>query len=345
MKEDKKISLPYIDNAKAVIITIVINLGVVFLFFWPDGVNYSGALLDSLICAVITTAINMSIVCIGLKKLRTQGQMPVNVPISPFMQKLPKNPVALGLIYAAAFGALTVLVNGGILWFFDLKNMTFVPWMTYKLIYTTVLSVKIVDFCIFRYVQPDCANAGQEKEYTGKPVKDPTPKVGVFKEMFGSVTMNIALNLIFGSALGGVIVTPESAVVIYPTTVEGIPITGLIFGFIVGVLVTRGVTKSIDAAILSNTSAEVELPPPDKRFTWLPKRKVSLTCLVCACAMIFSAVALWGIMTLFEIGIMNFFQFVIFISVYAGIVSKPIAYTLVRRCTQPDYITYKLKKG
>ena len=92
----QNVSLPYVDNAKAILITVAINLGVVFFFNWPDGVDYSGAMWDSLICAFITTAINMWIVCAGLKKMRARGEMPSQVPESGLMQKLPQNPFRLG---------------------------------------------------------------------------------------------------------------------------------------------------------------------------------------------------------------------------------------------------------
>lgn len=345
------VSLPYIDNAKAVLITLAINLGVVFFFFWPDGVTYSDVLFDSLVCAAITTIINMWFVYTRLKKMRAAGQMPAQVPVSPLMQKFPQNPFVLGAIYAIVFGVLIVGINGLILWFFGMQTMAFVPWVVYKLIYATVLSVKIVEFCIFRYVQPDFAKIGHgvdtetEEEYQGRPVKDPMPQISVFNEMFGSVTGNIAMNIIIGSVLGGVTVLADASVIIYPTTVEGIPITGLVFGLIVGILVTNGIVKEMNSVILASGPAMAEGLVADKRFTWIPVRRAALTCFICICVMIFSAVALPTVMTLFGISVMNFYQFTIFITVYATLISKPLSYVLIQRCIQPDYVNYILKKA
>ena len=344
------LSLPYINNARAVLITLAVNLGMVFLFFWSDGVTYADVILDSLICALLTTLINLWFVYASLKKMRAAGQMSAQAPISPFMQKLPQNPWALGVIYAAAFGALTVGVNGLILGFFGMQHLAFVPWLAYKLIYATVLSVKIVEFCIFRYVQPDWAQAGSEKnsaienESLDQPVKNPLPKVSVFKEIYGSVTTNIALNIIIGSVLGGVRVAADATVIIYPTTVEGIPITGLVFGFICSILVTNGIVKTLNATICSVGPAMAASLGADKRFTWMPVKRVALTSLICIGVMVFSAMALPAIMTLFGLTVMNFYQFTIFITVYATLLSKPLACLLVRRCMQPDYINYVLKK-
>ena len=350
-EKTRTVGLPYVDNAKAILITLAINICVVFLFFWPDGVTYSGVILDSLICAVTTTIISMWIVYPKLKRMQTRGEIPTQVPESSLMQRLPQSPIILGVVYAITFAILVIGLNAVILWFFGMQNMSFVPWAVYKLIYTTVLSVKIVEFCIFRYVQPDFANVDHDENTEPKeevfdtPVKNPLPEISVFKEMFGSVTGNIAMNIIIGSALGGVTVLADSSVIIYPTTVEGIPITGLVFGLITAILVTNGVVTAINAAIIASGPAILEGASIDKRFSWMPKGKVSLIFLMSICLMLFSAVALYAIMTLMGISIMNFYQFTIFITFYATLISKPLSYLLVRRCMQPDYIQYTLKKA
>jgi len=346
-----KYNLPYINNVKAVLLTLVINLGVLFIFNFPGGVNMNGVMADSVICAFVTTIIDMWIVYVSVQKIRDAGRMPQQVPVSRLMQKLPKNPFALGIIYALAFAVITAAINWLILIFFDMHNMTFMTWMVYKLIYATVLSIKIVEYCIFRFVQPDWANSNavapveKEADFKEKPVKNPLPKISLFKEMYGAVTGNLALNLIFGSLLGGAAAQPDGSVVIFPTIVEGIPITGLIFGLIVGILVTNGVVKSLKATILSYGSAMLETSVKDKKFAWMPKRKIPLMCLISFSVMIFSAVALPVIMHLFGKSFFNFYQFTIFVTVYATLISKPLSYVLVQRCLQPDFIIYTLKKN
>ena len=343
------VGLPYIDNAKAVLVTLVINMGVVFVFNWPEGVTYSGVLWDSLFCAGITTTINMWIVYSRLKKIRAMRGMPSHVPVSRFMQRLPQNPYALGVVYIVVFGALTVGVNAAVLWFFNMRSLTFAPWAVYKLLYATILSVTITEYCIFRYVQPDWASAGSSKtEIEQGPavsvVKDPLPKVSVFKEVYGSVTGNIALNIIIGSLLGGVMVGPDGSTVIAPTTVQGIPITGLIFGLISGVLITNGVVKKMNASILASQPVVAETAVTDTWLAWMPKGRAALTCCISVGVMAFSATALWSIMKLFNIAVMNFYQFTVFITAYASILSKPLSYVLVRRCLAPDYVRCTLER-
>lgn len=340
----RRVGLPYVDNARAVLITLAVNLGVVFLFN-RQGIAYRGALWDSFFCAIITTAIDMWIVHASLKGRRASGEMPSQVPVSVFMQRLPQNPFTLGAICAIGFGVITVGFNALILSFFGIQSMTFVPWMLYKLIYATVLSVKITEWCIFRYVQPDWAKGGIGKTSSVEPVKNPLPTVGVFKEMYAAVTGNIAMNILLGSALGGVRVGAGESVVIAPTTVDGIPITGLVFGLLVGILVTRGIVGEVNAAILASNPEVPDTAGPDRRFAWMPLRKAALTAFVCVCVMIFSAVVLPAVMRLFGLTIMNFYQFTVFITVYATLVGKPLSAVLIRRCMQPDYVRYVLKKA
>ncbi len=343
------VGLPYIDNAKAILITAAINLAAVFLFNWPNGVSYSGVIPDSLFCAVVTTAVNIRIVYSRLKEMRSQGTMPVQVPESVFMQKLPRNPVLLGLIYAVAFAVVAAGANALLWWFFGIRDMAFAPWLVYKLVYATWLSAKIIEWCVFRYVQPDWANrvggSQAEKTLAGPPIRNPLPKISVFKEVYGSVTGNIALNLVAGSVLGGITIGSDAVIRIQPTTPDGIAITGLVLGLITGILVTNGVVGAMDAAILASCPTPAENARAAGYWAWLPKGKMTLICLVSICLMIASALILRSAMLFWDIPRLDFFQFIVFISVYAMILSKPLSFLLAKRCAQPDYIRRRLRKA
>ena len=54
--------------------------------------------------------------------------------------------------------------------------------------------------------------------------------------------------------------------------------------------------------------------------------------------MLFSAIVLPLVMTLFDLPVLNFYQFVVFITVYATMLGRPIVFVLTRRCMQPDFI-------
>lgn len=340
--------LPYIDNARAVLTTLAINLVAVLIFNRPGGVSYADVLWDSMICAVITVIIDVWLVHSRLKKMRTRGEMPWPVPESRFMQRLPQNPVALGLVYAIVFAVLAVGANAALLDFFDLRRLNFATWLVYKLAYATVLSVVIVEYCIFRYVQPDWAGRGAGAEDVtrkdcSKPIRNPLPKISLFRAIYGSVTGNLALNVLIGSLLGGAVARPDGSVLIYPTTVEGIPITGLVFGLIFGILATGGVITAMNAVIINSGPALREGAVADRRLAWMPRGRAALTALVCLGVMAFSAVALRAVLVLFDIPVLNFYQFTVFISIYAALLGKALSAILTRRCLQPDYIRHVLK--
>jgi len=386
---EQKYRLPYVDNVTAVLITLVINVAVTFIFFWPDGVDFPGVIQDTVICVVITVVINMLVVSTSLKRMRAKGVMPTQVPESRLMQRLPKNPAALGLVYILFFCLVTVGLNALVLWFFGMETMSFIPWITYKLIYATVLTIKVVEYCIFRFVQPDWAQAQTDDavdaaEHTDvelKQVKDPLPKISVFSAMFASVTSSIAMNIIIGTITGGVFVAAESMVVISPNTIEGMPTTGFVFGFITGFLTTNAIFKAVNNSILSEPkgdgscgaepkgdgscgaepkgdgscgapfSAPQEPSPfgsapqePSPFGSWMPKARVPFTLLMCAAVMAFSMVMLPFIMWLFGLSILNFYQYTIFMVIYSSLLSKPLSYVVTQRLTQPDYILYILEK-
>jgi len=336
--------LPYIDNAKIALITILINLVIVFVF-WPRGASFSEVLVDSAICALVTVALDMWVVYRRMMQLRAEGRIPTQVPISPLMQRLPKNPVALGAIYAVIFALLTVAINAAILSFYDIRSLSFAPWAVYKLIYATILSAKITEYCIFRYVQPDFATARPPLTAVAavQEVKNPLPRVPIAKAMFGSVATNIGVELFVGLALGSVIISADQAIVVPATTIEAIPVTGLIFGLIMGILVTRAVTKAMRQTLGSTPPAAVA-GINDRRVAWLPKNSILLGMVVCFFSMIVTAIALRAIMTLFGIDTMHFLQKIILITVYASILGKLISAVLVRRYSQPDYLAYLYTK-
>jgi len=333
--------LPYIDNAKISLITILVNLAIVFVFFWPRGASFPELLIDSVVCVLLTVAIDLWLVYRRMLQLRAAGQIPTQVPLSHLMQRLPRHPVALGAIYALAFGALTVAVNAAIWSFYDIHSMNFAPWVVYKLIYTTILSAKITEYCIFRYVQPDFALAGPAPVPGNvvQEVKNPLPRVPVLKAMFGSVATNIALEVILGLVLGSVIITADQSIVVPATTIDAIPISGLFFGLIMGILITRTVIKAMQQALSAIPPGAVS-GVSDKRVAWLPKNSILLGVVVCLFSMIFSAIVLRGVMSLFGFQTMHFLQKVILITVYASLLSKLISAVLIRRISQPDYLTY-----
>ena len=333
-------SLPYVNNAGTLCTTVVINMVCVFLFQYPEGISFRGVLLDSMLYGSITTAITLGMIYPKLRKMRAMRAIPRQTPVSLFMQRLPASPVVLGCLYAGFFGILTLGINGLVLGFFGIWNLGFMQWLVYKLIFSTLMSIKIAECCIYRYIQPDWAGENTRSDHPDPSAKNPFPKISVLRAMCGSVSANIAMNIIIGSALGGVRGGSDGTVVIYPTTVQSIPITGLVFGLIAGVLVTTSVLKKMNATIENSIPAPDNAAATNRCIAWMPVKNLPLVLCTSLCVMAFSSVALWALMAFFGVSVMNFYQFTIFITAYASIISRPLSSLLVWRCLQPDYLAY-----
>ena len=71
-------------------------------------------------------------------------------------------------------------------------------------------------------------------------------------------------------------INADASVVVHPTTVEGIPITGLVFGFITGLLTTNGIINALGEAIKSSGTAAPDDMPGDKRLHGCQRAKSHL---------------------------------------------------------------------
>ena len=340
---EKQPSLPYMDNWKVVLLTALINLAVVLVFQFSEGaIDRSSVIIDSLICGALTVVIDLAVVYPGMKRRRAQGLLPANVPVSARMQRLPKNPVLLALVYMPVSAAVIALINWGVMALFGIESFGRWNWLVYKLLYACLLSAKIIEYCIFRYVQPDWA--GETGAVPGASVKNPLPKISTLKEMYASISANIAMNMIIGTALGGAVVGEGQVVLIYPTHASGIWMTGLIFGFLTGLLLTRGVLRALKQ-LIADGALPPELPPPDRRISWLPKTDLGLTAIVCAAVMAISVVLLPLIMWMLGVTVLNFYQFCILITAYGSPIGHVFSKLLTARCLQSDYVAWVRANG
>lgn len=334
----KRSSLPYMDNWKAILLTALINLASTLVFQFSEGrITRSAVIRDSLICGVLTVIIDVAVVYVDMKRRRARGLLPANVPVSARMQRLPKNPALLALVYMPISAAVIALINWGVMALFGIESFGRWNWLVYKLLYACLLSAKIIEYCIFRFVQPDWA--GEARAIADANVKNPLPKISTLKEMYASISANIAMNMIIGTALGGAVVGEGQTVLIYPTYASGIWVTGLIFGFLTGVLLTRGVLGAIKQLIAGDALPQ-ELPPPDCRLCWLPKSDLALTAVVCAAIMTMSVVLLPLQMWVLGVSVMNFYQFCILITAYGSFVGHVFSKLLTARCLQSDYVAW-----
>ena len=98
-------------------------------------------------------------------RLRALGSLPAAVPVNALMMRLPKNKFLLALLFAAVFGPLTPLVNLALIRFYGITNFGFAQLALWKVVYSCLLSAKIIELTILRYVQPDCGTAREREQH------------------------------------------------------------------------------------------------------------------------------------------------------------------------------------
>lgn len=143
----------------------------------------------------------------------------------------------------------------------------------------------------------------------------------LLKDIGLNLALNVVLTLLIGLAFGSVRVQPDGALLVLPTTVTGMSITGLIFGLIMGVLTTLLVVRAVNVAAGEEFSG-------DKFPRTNAKQTAILAAVVALIVMAFSAIVLPAIMRLFGWEHLNFLQFIAFLTVYSTTLSRIVAYLL-----------------
>lgn len=159
-----RVSLPYLNNWQTVLITLLLNAALSFIGnFQMHAYDIYAIGLDAIICAFVTTTINVLIVYHGMQKAWQAGIVPPQVPVSRFMMMLPKSRLALIAVIGLSSALLCGLINCGVFYYFGFQLWTFAQFMLYKLAYSLLLSERIVSLVILRMVQPDYQDQAPEQ--------------------------------------------------------------------------------------------------------------------------------------------------------------------------------------
>lgn len=325
--------LPYVNTWQGISITLAVNLLVAIVLWLLGGISNDGFIMDALICGATTSIISVAVVYPRIRKIRLGGGLPRQVPEDQWLQRLPRNPVpltiALSILFAAAMGCFAVVV----VWFFEITTYTLLRFLVWKLVYSTVLSVKLADLVVLRLIQPDCIEPGQPEQHGTAAIRNPLPKKETFRNLFNTVTDDFGFNMIMGLLLGGTSIVEGHNVLIAATTRAGIVIGGLILGFILSLRMVYPVIRTIKASRDAG-----QLPPLEKRtgIAHLPERPLLLTLALMLPVMVISATVLWATLTFFGFDILNFFQYFIVRTVYVSLLTKPLTQLIVLRYRQPD---------
>jgi hypothetical protein len=335
--------LPYLDNVGVVSITLAINL-VCALVFLGRQILLSDLLVDALICGILTSFIDVFVIHHLVNRAAERGEIPQEVPESAFMMHLPKKPLALAALYAVVFGLLMMLISWLLVLFYGVTTPSFISFLVWKAIYSCILSGVIIEYVIFRFVQPDCLDRKSRATATEGTVKNPLPRMSMFRTVFDSVVANLGMNLTFGLLFGGVVIQGTS-VLISPTLGASIWISGLFFGVLTCAMGVPPVMSAANEQIARGLVPEESLRPTSRWLAWMPHSKVGLTLLMCLPVSIVSAICLTLIASVFGFVELNFYQFTVLITAWGMLAAKAISKIVLARCLQPDYVAKKTFRG
>lgn len=328
--------LPYLNNGKLIILTIGINV-VCALAFWHRDFGLKDLLADTVCCATITAFFDVFVVSYIVRKKRTDGTLPHEVPQSRWIRLLPRNCFGLSAVMALFFALLMLGINGGLFRFYAMHSLSLPQFLLWKAVYSLVLSAWIIEFAIFRLVQPDCGPTIKTDTANAEMVKNPMPHIAWITAFLRGMIFDFGFNVAFGLLLGGTVLRGME-VIILPTPCKG---TGmLITTAFTGIIVAFFVIPAVAASVMATISGG-NVPPIDKAerfFSIVPRNRWLLTLFLSPFFALLTVLVCGGIFMLFDFSTLNFFQFYLIRAIYISLLCKAVLPFIIRRYRQPDVI-------
>ena len=325
--------LPYINNILIIFVVASINLVIVSFFFLGKPITLQAILVDACICGVTTACIDVFYVFRRIKRRSLHGGLPADVPQSKFMAAMPQNPLWLSLIFGVVFGLFAPLFNMIIIRFYAIETYTFARFLVWRLVYSCVLSAKIIELAILRYVQPDFVSLSGIKQQGTDAVKNPLPRISTFQQWYHTIVEDFGFNLLFGLLLGTGAIIRDNHVIIPPTTLRGIVLSSLISGIIITARMVYAVAKSI-RAIRENGQLPVA-EKENKWVSWLPASPVRFALVLLLPVMALSLLTFWSVLSFFGFETLNLVQFFFIRILYTSLLSRLVAKLAMLRYIQP----------
>ncbi len=323
--------LPYVDNLPLTALTVAVNLLCMFLFFYGKKSDLGDVITDSLICGVITSFIDVFFVASRLKALAVRGELPSVMPVSRLMMRLPANRFFLSLVFALFFGVLTALVNLAFVKFYGITDFDFIRLLVWKVIYSCVLSAKVAELAVLRFVQQDIHWTDSAGQSGTDIVKNPLPRFSAFKEYSSTVAHDFGFNMIAGLFFGSTVVE-GARVVIMPVHSSSIAVTSVVLGAIVVVYMVYPVAKSVRAALCASY-AEPEQTNGGV-LSILPYAPWKFALSLALPVIVLSFCFFWSVMTFFGFETLNFFQFFLIRALFVSLLSKAVVKLATARYIQ-----------
>ena len=332
-KNQTRIGLPYINSFRWIMFVALLNLAMAFIFQFGRPITKEVLLLDALICGIVTSIINVLYANYKIRKLRSAGELPSTMPESRLVQKLLRNPALLMTVLAIFFAFFMLIFSNLIIWFYEIETYTFPRFAVWKVIYSTILSAKILEIIVLRFVQPDCAREDDPEQTGEDTIKNPFPKKETFQNLFNTVIDDFGFNLLIGLLFGGTIIMDHN-VILLQTTRSGVLISGFVLGIIVtfrmALPVAKGIKQQYEAGMLP------VLPKRIPVIASIPRKPMQFSLVLLLPVAITSGVVFLGVFTFFGFEILNFFQFFVIRTIFVALLSKPIVKLAVLCYIQPE---------
>ncbi|NLC97253.1 MAG: hypothetical protein GX675_06775 [Erysipelotrichaceae bacterium] len=322
--------LPYLNNLPMALFVCFINIALAFVFQYGRVLTVSDLVVDASLCGIVTAFTSLGYAYWAVEKQRKQGNLPTQVPINSFMQKLPSSYIPLTIITGIAGSVIMVFITIALLRFFPETEYTFIRFLVWKTGYATFLAAKMIEFGIFRYVQPDCEKPDDPIQKGSQTVINPLLRKEIFSMLYASVTADFGMNMLIGLVLGGTIIQGD-LVILMGVTQGGVWITGLVFGIIISLLMIKPTLTSV-----KEIAFEGGVPKSSKKnvLASLPVSPWTLVFILLVPVMAFSALSFWTIMKFFGFESLNFFQFFIIRTAYSKLLSRLVETFAIQRYRQ-----------
>ena len=322
--------LPYLNNLRVLLLTLALNVLCAVMFYYGRRITLQGVLIDSAICGFTTSLIDVCIVAVRLRGLRKAGKLPAFVPQHRLLAFLPRRPVWLSLLLGALFALLTPLLNGALIRFYQIERFAFVPFLVWKMAYSSVLSVLLLELCVLRLAQPDCAKPTDPAQGGTDVVRNPLPKLSALKSWFQTVTADFGFNMLMGFLWGSTYIEGYN-VVLAPAARAGVRVSALLTGVIVAARMVWPVAKNVRAACALS-------PVLEKRsagIAWLPASPALFALVLTLPVIVLAYAAFAAVFALFDFQTLNFFQFFVIRALFVGLLTKAVVKLAILRYRQP----------
>ena len=319
-----KLALPYVDNVRTISITLLLNVLLTWCFRLHQ-YEVRDIVIDAVICAWLTTVINVLIVWRCIRKARSAGAIPNEVPVNKAMMLLPKNRLGLIGVLGTFFTVLCVGINYTVFTWYSFESWTYEQFLLFKLVYSLILSERIVSLCILRLVQPDCEKPKVDPiTVIAQPIKNPLPSISGIRELFSTISVNLILQLYSNPYIDKYTIDGDRSIIM-----EGTIASAVTCFIVIGII-----TKTLDMARVNG-----EFNVPQNRFLTLLPRNRWLFALICA--LITAPITGLLFISLFKFyGFTSwtFYEFLWIKTVYLLVLGKILVAIALRRFTQPDII-------